>query len=69
MDYIKGKCHTNLDDYEMIVNRFVAVPRVNDYVAVNYKGDRRALRVVRVTHTMPLDQATLTPQILVELGN
>ncbi|MHA1234946.1 MAG: hypothetical protein ACTSQL_07660 [Promethearchaeota archaeon] len=53
MDYIKGRCFTNLDDYDCSdTSSFVAVPKIGDGVEVKFKGMRRVLYVVEITHCM-----------------
>jgi len=51
---IKGKCLTNLDDYDFVEwpTEFVAVPKIGDRVENDsFENDRRGiLKVVRITH-------------------
>ncbi len=51
MNIIQGRCHTNLDDYDMIITNFCAVPRIGERVACLYKGHDSTLKVVGITHT------------------
>lgn len=62
MTAINGYCKTNLDDYkrEDWPTKFVAVPRVGDWV--ESKGGK-ILAVVKVTHRMVAGE----PSIAVEL--
>lgn len=66
---IEGHCFTNLDDYRTTEwpSVFVAVPRVGEMV--ESVDGKRALKVVRVTHTALRDRCTghHKPLISVEL--
>lgn len=65
MDFIKGHCRTNLDDYRMIVDRFYKVPEVGEKVVCERMGYRTELYVCQVTHDIEKDK----PYIIVELTN
>ena len=62
---IKGKCRTNLDDYEMIITKFYSVPNIGDRVACLYKGSSSSLKVVGITHD---SKNGGWPYIIVELN-
>lgn len=65
MDTIRGKCSTNLDDYQMIVTEFYRVPNVGERVSCLRKGELTTLRVVQITHSIKNNE----PFILIELHN
>ncbi len=74
MNYIKGLCKTNLDDYDChIVTLFVAVPRIGDKVTVSKAGRKVSLNVVSITHTVNenpcMGYEEGEPYIIVELNN
>ena len=51
MNYIEGRCKTNLDDYDCsLVKVFAAIPNKGDFVDVLYKGGISALAVISVKH-------------------
>lgn len=63
MDYIKGHCRTNLDDYQTFVYQFYRVPNVGEKVACMLKGYETSLKVCQVIHTLDKGE----PYIIVEL--
>lgn len=61
---IRGRCFTNLDDYDCsLVNVFAGIPRIGDYVTVTYKGNTLRLKVVSVQH----DVKDCQPYLKIEL--
>lgn len=63
---IKGKCKTNLDNYDTsIIKQFYRVPNIGERVSVLYKGNITSLKVVQITH----DIKDGDPFIIVELHN
>lgn len=67
MEYIKGRCHTNLDDYDCsLVKSFYRVPNIGERVEVRYKGNRTSLKIVQITHEAMFDG---TPFLSIELHN
>ena len=66
MNYIRGYCKTNLDNFDCsIVNVFCSVPKIGDRVRVLYKKNVTTLKVCKITH----DQQNGEPFIVVELTN
>lgn len=49
-NYIEAKCFTNLDDYHCNITKFVAIPRVGEYVTCQYKGHSSRLKIVSIEH-------------------
>jgi len=67
---IKGRCFTNLDDYdcsEVIV--FARVPNIGERVYCKRKGNSTSLKVVQITHDIRGERGSEYPYILVELHN
>lgn len=64
---INGRCHTNLDDYNMVVTKFYAIPNINDKVECYHKGQSATLRVCGITHKMGIGNDCNEPFIIVEL--
>ena len=62
---IHGRCHTNLDEWRGAKwpTKFVALPRVGDYVRGEQGDYRPWLRVVTVTHEWHNGE----PTVLVDL--
>lgn len=67
MEFIRGYCKTNLDDYTMTVEKFCGVPNIGDRVSCLKKGVSTSLRVCQITHCY--DCARYEPYIIVELHN
>ena len=65
MNYIKGHCTTNLDDYRMVVDKFYRVPNIGERVACLHKGYDSSLKVCQITH----DFRDGEPYVIVELHN
>lgn len=65
MDYVKGHCTTNRDDYITYVTRFYRVPNPGERVGCLYRGRDASLKVYQVTHTIKDEE----PYIIVELNN
>jgi len=64
MEYIKGHCETNLDDYNVYeVKGFARVPNIGERVNCKYKGYSSTLKVCQITH----DFRNNEPYIIVEL--
>lgn len=64
METIKGKCFTNLDDYDVsLVKEFTRTPNVGERVTVRRKGDLTSLKIVQITHSVKDNE----PFIIVEL--
>ena len=64
MNYIKGRCTTNLDNYIVRnIKGFAKVPDKGDGVVVLYGGRPTTLRVCSITH----DWKDEEPYIIVEL--
>lgn len=69
MNYIKGRCFTNLDDFDCsLVAVFAAIPQKGDRVAVKYKGNESYLKVVGITHDVTNLAYNPEPYIKVELN-
>jgi hypothetical protein len=64
-NFIKGQCHTNLDDYDCLSSPtvFARVPNVGERVACRYKGNVSSLKICQITH----DVKDNKPFIIVEL--
>ena len=67
---IKGYCQSNLDDFKTYTEwpeRFVAVPRIGDYVQKT--GSPFKLKVCSITHRIynPSNEPYNEPYIIVEL--
>lgn len=78
MNYIKGHCKTNLDDYDCSkVKIFASVPNIGDRVEVLRKGNDSTLKVCGITHSViKIDKSRnlitteeFEPYIIVELHN
>ena len=70
MEYIKGRCITNLDDYDCSdVNSFCRVPNIGERIECRYKGNTTSLRVVQITHAVRGPKGNEYPYIIVELHN
>lgn len=63
-DTIKGRCITNLDDYDCSeIKEFARVPNIGERVYCQYKGNSTSLKVVQITH----DFRNQEPFIVIEL--
>ena len=76
METIKGKCMTNLDDYNVsLVTEFARCPNIGERVAVLHKGNKTSLKICQITHSVQKGfkqtefgtSNTETPFIIVEL--
>jgi len=66
--FIKGKCFTNLDDYDCSeVKLFARVPNLGERVYCEYRGSSTSLRVVQITHEVRGERGNEYPFIVVEL--
>jgi hypothetical protein len=63
METIKGRCFTNLDDYETYVTEFYRVPNIGERVQCRRKGYTSSLKVCQIIH----DFKDGIPFIIVEL--
>lgn len=64
VNIINGRCQTNLDDYQMTVDKFYSVPNIGDRVTCLRKGSKSSLKVCGITH----DIRDGEPFIVVELN-
>jgi len=78
METIKGRCKTNLDDYNVsLVTEFARCPNTGERVAVLYKGEPNSLKIVQIVHSGQIVHTQIghshskqfVPYIIVELHN
>jgi hypothetical protein len=62
---VKGRCFTNLDDYDCPVKEFYRVPNIGEHVMTRYKGNKTSLKVIQITHDISVIDNE--PFIIVEL--
>ena len=66
MEYISGKCFTNLDYWDVSsVDKFARVPNIGERVMARNNGMPASLKVVQITHC--IDTRSNKPYIVVEL--
>jgi hypothetical protein len=59
---IKGKCKTNLDDYDVSkVKVFAKVPEIGERIACEYRGEKSTLKVVQITHILTVQLIVIVP--------
>lgn len=66
-EFINAICRTNLDGYDCsMITKFVALPRIGDYVSVSQSKYAVKLKIVQITHCQTPDG---DPYILIELNH
>jgi hypothetical protein len=63
MEKIKGRCFTNLDNYECPVREFYRVPNIGERVMCLYKGNTTSLKVVQITHDVRNNEPFIAVQL------
>ena len=67
--FIKGKCFTNLDNYDCSeIQIFARVPNIGERVMCKYKGNSSSLRVCQIYHDIRGERGNEHPFVIVELN-